>query len=86
MTGFTNPGIVAKYDFKEEAAGKGWSVYRATAVKGITPDDFVAEQIWYQSKDGTDVPMFVVRHKNTKFDGTAPAIQYGWSAVILFAC
>ena len=35
------------------------------------------KQVWYESKDGTRVPMFVVRHKSTKFDGTAPAIQYG---------
>ena len=34
-------------------------------------------QVWYDSKDGTKVPMFIVRHKSTAFDGTAPAIQYG---------
>ena len=37
----------------------------------------ILEQVWYTSKDGTRVPMFVVRHKDTKFDGTAPALQYG---------
>lgn len=25
------------------------------------------------------MPMFIVRHKDTKFDGTAPALQYGMS-------
>ena len=34
-------------------------------------------QEWYESKDGTRVPMFIVRHKDTPFDGTAAAIQYG---------
>jgi prolyl oligopeptidase PreP (S9A serine peptidase family) len=34
-------------------------------------------QVWYEGKDGTKVPMFIVRHKSTEFDGTAPAIQYG---------
>ena len=34
-------------------------------------------QVWYSSKDGTRVPMFIVRHKDTQFDGTAPALQYG---------
>ena len=34
-------------------------------------------QVWYDSKDGTKVPMFIVRHRSTVFDGTAPAIQYG---------
>ena len=35
--------------------------------------------MWYNSKDGTRVPMFIVKHKDTKFDGTAPALQYGQS-------
>lgn len=34
-------------------------------------------QVWYESKDGTKVPMFIVRHKDTPIDGTAPVIQYG---------
>lgn len=47
-------------------------------MKGLVPDEFSAEQVWYESKDGTKVPMFVVKHKSTKLDGTAPAIQYGY--------
>lgn len=94
LTGFTTPGLVAKYDFsvKED---KRWSIYRTTLVSGLNLDDFSAEQVrvsrsdsartcvvipkqvWYTSKDGTRVPMFVVRHKDTKFDGTAPALQFG---------
>ena len=35
------------------------------------------KQVWYPSKDGTKVPMFIVRHKDTPFDGTAPVYQYG---------
>ncbi|KZT74475.1 hypothetical protein DAEQUDRAFT_720646 [Daedalea quercina L-15889] len=78
LIGFTNPGIVAKYDFTEKEEAKRWSVYRKTVVAGLNSDDFEAKQVWYKSKDGTRVPMFVVRHKNTKFDGTAPAFQYGY--------
>ncbi|CAL1703361.1 unnamed protein product [Somion occarium] len=78
LTGFTTPGIVARYDFREKDEEKRWSIYRKTLVKGLHPDDFVADQVWYDSKDGTRVPMFVVRHKDTKFDGSAPAIQYGY--------
>lgn len=77
LTGFTNPGIVARYNFDEPSDEKRWSIYRSTVMKGLVPDEFSAEQVWYKSKDGTKVPMFIVKHKSTKTDGTAPAIQYG---------
>ncbi|KAI0637652.1 prolyl oligopeptidase [Trametes polyzona] len=78
LTGFTNPGIVARYNFEAKEDDKKWSIYRSTLVSGLDPNDFSAEQVWYKSKDGTRVPMFIVRHKDTKFDGTAPALQYGY--------
>lgn len=78
LTGFTNPGIVARYNLDEPGEDKRWSIYRSTIMKGLVPDEFSAEQVWYESKDGTKVPMFIVKHKSTKSDGTAPAIQYGY--------
>ena len=45
LTGFTNPGIVAKYDFGVEDKDKRWSIYRSTLVSGLNPDDFSAEQV-----------------------------------------
>lgn len=44
----------------------------------INPDDFVIERVFYTSKDGTRVPMSVVRHKNVKLDGSNPALMYGY--------
>ena len=44
---------------------------------GIKASEFTTEQLWYNSKDGTKVPMFVVKHKDTPTDGSAPGIQYG---------
>lgn len=78
LTGFTNPGIVTRYNFDEPSEDKRWSIYRSTITKGLVPDEFSAKQVWYESKDGTKVPMFIVKHKSTKSDGTAPAIQYGY--------
>ncbi|KAI0346955.1 hypothetical protein BDW22DRAFT_1321836 [Trametopsis cervina] len=78
LSGFTNPGIVAKYDFTEADEKKRWSTYRATFLKGLKPEDFETSQVWYESKDGTKIPMFIVKHKDTPLDGTAPAIQYGY--------
>jgi prolyl oligopeptidase len=79
MTGFNTPGTIGRYDFTAPEAQR-WSIYRSTRVNGLNPDDFESLQVWYDSKDGTKVPMFIVRHKSTKFDGTAPAIQYGKSS------
>ncbi|KAJ3553954.1 hypothetical protein NM688_g3348 [Phlebia brevispora] len=78
LTSFTTPGVVARYDFGEKDESNMWTTYRTTLVKGLKPDDFEARQVWYTSKDGTKVPMFIVRHRKTEFDGTAPAIQYGY--------
>ncbi|MBO4350066.1 MAG: S9 family peptidase [Proteobacteria bacterium] len=42
------------------------------------PEDIVVEQLFATSKDGTRVPLFVLRHKNTRLDGTAKTIIYGY--------
>ena len=44
----------------------------------VNPDDFIIEHVFYNSKDGTRVPMYVARHKSTKLDGNNPALMYGY--------
>ena len=39
---------------------------------------YAVEQRWFASKDGTRVPMFVVSHVDTPFDGSAPAVLHGY--------
>ena len=45
LIGFTNPGIVARYDFTEKDEAARWSVYRKTIVTGLNSDDFEAKQV-----------------------------------------
>ena len=45
LIGFTNPGIVARYDFMEKVEAARWSVYRKTVVTGLSSDDFEAKQV-----------------------------------------
>ncbi|KIK99823.1 hypothetical protein PAXRUDRAFT_30278 [Paxillus rubicundulus Ve08.2h10] len=82
MTGFSNPGIIGRFDVDRfestSTLDSAWSIYRTTHITGLKAEEFDAEQVWYESKDGTRVPMFLVRHTSTKRDGTAPAIQYGY--------
>lgn len=77
MSGFNSPGTIARYDFTT-AEEQRWNIYRSIKVGSLNPGDFDTRQVWYESKDGTKVPMFIVRHKSTRIDGTAPAIQYGY--------
>lgn len=39
---------------------------------------YQTRQVWYQSQDGTRVPMFVVARKGLKLDGNSPALLYGY--------
>jgi prolyl oligopeptidase len=41
-------------------------------------DQFVTEQVWYPSKDGTSIPMFLMHKKDLKVDGKTPTILYGY--------
>lgn len=70
---FTAAPTVYRYDF---AAGTS-EIYREPTVKFV-PSDFVAEQVFYTSKDGTRVPMFIAYKKGLKRDGSAPTILYGY--------
>ena len=44
----------------------------------INPDDYVVKQVFYTSKDGTKVPMFITYKKGLKLDGNNPTLLYGY--------
>lgn len=50
---------------------------RRAAVK-FNPDDYEVKQVFYSSKDGTKVPMFIAHKKGLKLDGTNPTLLYGY--------
>lgn len=77
MSSFTSPTTVYRYDFTKPS-GQELSTYRETVVPGLDPSEFVSEQVYYPSKDGTEVPMWIVRPKSVAKDGTAPCFQYGY--------
>lgn len=73
FTSFTNPGEIYHYDLK---TGKS-DLFRKTEVK-FNADDFETKQVFYTSKDGTKVPMFIMHKKGLKLDGTNPTMLYGY--------
>ena len=52
-------------------------VFKAPKLE-FNPDAYTTEQVWFTSKDGTRVPMFITRKKNIAFDGRNPTLLYGY--------
>ncbi len=72
-TSFNSPGAVYRYDID-----KGESSRFKVAKVDFNPADYVTEQVFYTSKDGTKVPMFLAYKKGLKKDGTNPTQLYGY--------
>ncbi|MDA8918663.1 S9 family peptidase [Candidatus Pelagibacter sp.] len=47
---------------------------------GHIPDDYIVERVDCKSHDGRLVPLTITRHKNTKLDGTANLLLYGYGS------
>ena len=73
FSGYTTPGVIYRYDL---AAGTN-SVFRAPKVD-FNPADYETKQVFYRSKDGTRVPMFITQKKSVQRDGHAPTLLYGY--------
>jgi prolyl oligopeptidase len=73
FTSFTMPTTIYRYDM---LSGKS-SVFRQPKVD-FNPADYETKQVFYQSKDGTKVPMFLVYKKGLKLDGNNPTYLYGY--------
>lgn len=74
FSSFVYPSAIYSYDL---ATGES-KLYKATDVKGLNPDDYVTEQVFYPSADGTKVPMFLVYRKGLERDGNNPVYLYGY--------
>ncbi|MDR3119164.1 MAG: prolyl oligopeptidase family serine peptidase [Mediterranea sp.] len=73
FTSFTHPGATYIYDIEKNTS----ELLRAPKVK-FNPDDFVTEQLFYPSKDGTSIPMFITYRKGLVKDGNNPVYLYGY--------
>jgi prolyl oligopeptidase len=73
FTGFTTPTTIYRYDM---TTGKS-TIFRQPKVD-FNPDAFETKQVFYTSKDGTKVPMFLTFKKGLKLDGNNPTYLYGY--------
>jgi prolyl oligopeptidase len=72
-TSFTMPSAIYRYDV---ASGQS-AVWRQPKLK-FNPDNYETIQVFYTSKDGTKVPMFLNHRKGLKQDGSNPTLLYGY--------
>jgi prolyl oligopeptidase len=70
-----SPGTIYRLNV---ATGKT-SVFRRATVK-VNPADFVVKRVFYRSKDGTRVPMFVAHKRGLRLDENTPVYLYGYGA------
>jgi len=74
FTSFNSPSTIYKYDIPTRRS----TVFRTVKIPGFRAMDYETKQVFYNSKDGTRVPMFLVYKKGLKLDGNNPTILYGY--------
>lgn len=72
-TSFNMPNTIYRYDMTSGAS----SVYRQPQVD-FDPAQYTTQQVFYNSKDGTRIPMFITHKKNIQLDGHNPTMLYGY--------
>jgi prolyl oligopeptidase len=73
FTNYHTPSVIYKYDVESRQSELYWE----PSIDFVS-SDFVSKQIFYTSKDGTEVPMIITHKKGINYDGTNPTILYGY--------
>ena len=73
FTSFAQPATIYRLDLKTRQS----TVFRAPKVD-VDSAAYDVKQVFYPSKDGTQIPMFLVHRKGLKLDGQNPTLLYGY--------
>ena len=73
FTSYTVPGRIYRYD-----ATTGTSTVWQEPKVDFQPDRYETKQVFFRSKDGTRVPMFITHRKGLQLDGRNPTVLYGY--------
>ena len=68
------PSSIYKYDIESRTSSMYWS----PQIPGYQQDDYETKEVFYPSKDGTRVPMFIVHKKGLTLNGSNPTLLYGY--------
>lgn len=74
FTSFIFPPTIYRYDIATRKSTR----FRTAEIPEFNPADYETKQVFYESKDGTRVPMFIVHKKGIKLDGKNPTLLYGY--------
>jgi prolyl oligopeptidase len=72
-TDYLTPAQVYRYDVRTNTS-TSWRKPKIDA----TTDQYVTEQVFYNSKDGTRIPMFITHRRDMVKDGNNPVLLYGY--------
>jgi prolyl oligopeptidase len=73
-TDYTTPASTYRLDLKTGQA----VLWRAPQLNAFKSGEYETKQVFYPSKDGTRIPMFVTARKGTALNGRNPTILYGY--------
>lgn len=73
FTSFTYPATIFTYDMDTNTS----ELYLAPKV-AFNPEEYTTEQVFYPSKDGTSIPMFLTYKKGLQKNGANPTLLYGY--------
>ena len=73
ITSFTTPATVYKYDIENNIS----ELYQESQID-FDPSEYITKQVFYESNDGTKIPMFIVHKKGIALDGSNPTLLYGY--------
>lgn len=71
---FNYPSTIFRYDIARRES----TVFRESAIKDFRPEDYETLQVFYTSKDGSRIPMFLVHKRGLKLDGNNPTLLYAY--------
>ena len=73
FTNYLTPGSIYSYEISSGAS----KLYKKPSID-FNSDEYQSKQVFYTSKDGTQVPMIITHKKGIVLDGTNPTILYGY--------
>ena len=73
FTSFTVPTIIFRMDLTDDST----NVFKEMKTE-FDVETLETKQVWYKSKDGTEVPMFLIHKKGLELSGNSPTLLYGY--------